>query len=241
MQNKTSRAGFTLIELLVVMTIIGMLAALILPGLSRSQQKAWQTGCQANMKNISTALHGWIEDHNGWLPPGTDGQAGVYGLWCNQIPDCNSGDKYHLTYYLATYLGGLAPSSKTYLVPQFICPSFRRYGQNFNMSGRVAYARTAGYDWGKLSGEANFDPFGYAIGGDSSSPPMAPRKLQAVADIIPLANVWVLVDADQVGFLNNGWGEAGGLPPQPSHVDQRNYVFFDGHVAAKPILPPGQM
>jgi prepilin-type N-terminal cleavage/methylation domain-containing protein/prepilin-type processing-associated H-X9-DG protein len=227
MQNKTSRAGFTLIELLVVITIIAILAGLILPSLFQSQQKAWQAGCKANMRNISTALHAWIQDHRGWLPPG---QSSSFGLWCNQIANYNTGDKYHMSYYLSSYLGCPPATSKNQFVPQFMCPSFRRFGKNYDMVGRVVYARTTGFNWGSSA----FDPFGYP---DSAKPP---QKLESVAAILPLTSVWVLVDTDQQAF-GSTWGEPGGLPELPSHGDQRNYFYFDGHVAAKKVPADGKL
>ncbi|MCX7010454.1 MAG: hypothetical protein NTY53_24965 [Kiritimatiellaeota bacterium] len=56
-----------------------------------------------------------------------------------------------------------------------------------------------------------------------------------------VANVWVLVDTDLLAFTPDTWGESGGLPEQPSHVDQRNYLYFDGHVSAKPIPANGAL
>ncbi len=237
MKTKTARSGFTLIELLVVVTIIATLAGFLLPTLFRGQQKAWQVGCQANMKNISSALNGWVTDHKGWLPPGEDGKAGNYGLWCNQIPDSNSGDKYHLTYYLATYLGAPKPTSKSILIPQFICPAFRRQGKNFSMNGRVVYARNTVVR-GDGEPAPGIDPFGYPPGSSSEKPP---HKLEEVGDRQPLSSTYVLADTDLLAFSPDTWGESGGLPPEPSHVDQRNYVYFDGHVGAKKVPANGAL
>ena len=233
MNMKKTQAGFTLIELLVVITIIGILAGLLLPAIFSSQQKGWQAGCKANMKNISTALHSWINDHNGWLPPGENGRDGNYGLWCNQTPDYITGDKYHLSTYLGTFLGMPPICGTRLIIPQFVCPAFRRHGANYNMSGRVVYARTTGVTW-----PAGFDPFGYPPGSGADKPP---QKLEAVGALMSLSSVWTLADTDLLAFSSDTWGESGGLPDQPSHVSQRNYVYFDGHVAAKDVPADGKL
>lgn len=49
------RQGFTLVELLVVIAIIGILAALVVPGLVRTQRRAQQTVCGNNLKALYTA------------------------------------------------------------------------------------------------------------------------------------------------------------------------------------------
>jgi len=62
------RPGFTLLELLVVVAIIATLAALIFPAYSAAREKAYQTKCLNNQRQIAMAIHTWMIDHDSMYP-----------------------------------------------------------------------------------------------------------------------------------------------------------------------------
>ena len=66
-EGGVSRAGFTLVELMVVIGIMAMLAAIILPGLHRSREKAMQVYCMSNIKQLTNATVMYTQEHK--APP----------------------------------------------------------------------------------------------------------------------------------------------------------------------------
>lgn len=61
--------GFTLIELLVVIAILATLAGVLFPVMGRARERARQTQCASNLRQISMALIIYTDDHDGSLPP----------------------------------------------------------------------------------------------------------------------------------------------------------------------------
>ncbi len=68
MHISTPRHGFTLIELLVVIAIIAVLAAILFPVFAKAREKARQTACLNNQRQIATAALMWAQDHDELLP-----------------------------------------------------------------------------------------------------------------------------------------------------------------------------
>ncbi len=63
------RKGFTLIELLVVIAIIAILAAILFPVFARARDKARQTSCLSNVKELGLAVQMYVADHDETMVP----------------------------------------------------------------------------------------------------------------------------------------------------------------------------
>lgn len=96
------RRGFTLIELLVVIAIIAILAAILFPVFAKAREKARQTSCLSNTKQMALAVLSYCQDYDELCP--------IHRCQCQ--PDQR---------YADCYFESITPYVKNYQI--FTCPS----------------------------------------------------------------------------------------------------------------------
>ncbi|MBU0607299.1 MAG: DUF1559 domain-containing protein [Armatimonadetes bacterium] len=110
------RRGFTLIELLVVIAIIAILAAILFPVFAKAREKARQSNCSSNVKQMVLGFLQYAQDYDETFPGSGAAFADPfpYGIWIRKTTGANTWD---------VAGGAIYPYVKNAQI--FMCPSCR--------------------------------------------------------------------------------------------------------------------
>lgn len=201
------RRGFTLIELLVVIAIIAILAAILFPVFARAREKARQTNCLSNVKQIMLGVLMYAQDYDELLPGESYTQPG------------GDGNTYLVD---SSWRAVVFPYVKN--TQMFFCPSHRPDTSTYAaFDGRYNDQKMrAGYainDW-------------HQDAGTTGATPPTNKPLAAIQS--PSKTIFILESSGSPDDICPAGSDSHGLMPgdmtaAKRHNDGANYGFIDGH------------
>jgi prepilin-type N-terminal cleavage/methylation domain-containing protein/prepilin-type processing-associated H-X9-DG protein len=250
------RSAFTLIELLVVIAIIALLAALLLPALTKAKDKATAIQCMNNHRSLMMAWRMYVDDNQDSLPYASETApgAGTVGAWVLGRMDFDPANRYNwdpdfslATSPLWSYAGKSAAIWK--------CPSDRSV---VNVSG-VTKPRVRTMSMNYWLGAAGGSHYTDLPASEPLSKWTLYLKFNQITASPGAANIFVFldmrpdsVDAGNFGVCMDGYGSNPAAYqfwdlPGFQHRGGCSFSYADGHAEAKkwrnadtipPVVPP---
>ena len=250
-KSNRQHSAFTLIELLVAIAIIAILAAILFPVFAQAREKARQTACLSNLKQISTATLMYVQDfdetfpHRTWnggtgacFDPTPLGVTGVSNPFCSSI----------------NWYSQIQPYLKNNGV--YVCPSASAPSRNYRTTSN-SYGVPIVLNYGINDQIYSFTPNDFSLGAPNAGPvPMSALSTPADTYYITdsLSETFNPYWMDRIRLANLKTGELGqncnvskpydsptlnatpSLVSNARHQGGVNMVYTDGHAKYRQIM-----
>jgi prepilin-type N-terminal cleavage/methylation domain-containing protein/prepilin-type processing-associated H-X9-DG protein len=202
------RSGFTLTELLVVIAIIAILASILFPVFAHAREKARQTSCASNLKQLSLAFICYADDYDETMPPSFN----AANYWFEVLQPYVRNTQI----FACPSAGGRLPDTQCYTATDPTIAAGRSYATTYpalNKAGAISYT------YGSFDDAAGANPMAGGILTVSG------QALSAYGDTTRV----LLIGDGLCRWFHSNWIDQYLAGPQP-HNGGYNIGYVDGHV-----------